>query len=638
MPSKVRLLVGIGLVAAAVVVAFLGPAALSAQPDVAPLRTAAESAGKDAEQALGTHLRNVETAATSAAAVEPLRAALANRVDGPTLVDLFENEDWWRPYRQDWTMTRVVLGDQVATFGLEIGDEDRQLVMAARKQRAAAGVVAAKKRAFLAGSSRIDALENAEPVLVLMKPLDHSVLQEIADRTQLSLMVADANGPLVVAGSSEHRGALEGLPRHDGDPVVVNPDRGWIASRVKVGTGVNLWVMKGVPPTGAPDQKIFFSTAALLALGGIALAVTGRAKPGAVAQMVVQESTLPFGTGGKPRTGASPAPRPQTSPTAKENAPVFHTPQPTREPKTFGRYKLVERLGGGGMSEIYTAITHGAEGFSRTFVIKRLRPELARDKEAVTQFIDEARMQASLVHSNIVPVFDFGTMGDEFYMAQEYIIGRDLQRVSARCVEKTGFCLEPRLTYYAVHETLQALAYAHNRLGKDRKPLGLVHRDVSASNVLISLDGEVKLFDFGIAKANSRVTKTQAGMVKGNANFMSPEQARGQHVDGRSDLFALGLVMYFCLTNRLLYTGENDLDILYRAACGLTEEDKELLDRLPSPAPQILKRALAFDPAERYQSAEEFAEAIAPYASGMKNEAASLMQLLFGEELREEAA
>ena len=207
------------------------------------------------------------------------------------------------------------------------------------------------------------------------------------------------------------------------------------------------------------------------------------------------------------------------------------------------------------MSEVYTAVAHGAEGFSRTFVIKRLRPELARNKEAVTQFIDEARVQASLVHSNIVPVFDFGMMGGEYFMIEEYILGRDLARVSTRCVERTGFRLEPRLVYYIAYEALQALAYAHGKRGRDGEPLGIVHRDVSASNIMLSSAGEVKLFDFGIAKANRRQTQTQAGMVKGNANFMSPEQARGQNVDQRSDLFSLALVMYFCLTNQLLYTG-----------------------------------------------------------------------------------
>jgi eukaryotic-like serine/threonine-protein kinase len=283
-------------------------------------------------------------------------------------------------------------------------------------------------------------------------------------------------------------------------------------------------------------------------------------------------------------------------------------------------------------------VAHGAEGFSRTFVIKRLRDELARNKDAVAQFIDEARVQASLAHSNIVQVFDFGMMGGEYFMIEEYILGRDLARVSGRCLERTGFRLDPRLVYYIAYESLQALAYSHGKKGRDGEPMGIVHRDVSASNVMLSSAGEVKLFDFGIAKAHRRQTQTQAGMVKGNANFMSPEQARGQSVDGRSDLFSMGLVMYFCLTNQLLYTGENDLDILYRAACGPSPEDLEAIGRVPPPAAEILFRALAVDPNQRFQTAEQFAAALAPHATGMKAEAASLMELLFGDELRREAA
>src|SRR5205085_10352069 len=130
--------------------------------------------------------------------------------------------------------------------------------------------------------------------------------------------------------------------------------------------------------------------------------------------------------------------------------------------------------------------------------------------------------------------------------------------------------LPEAVAYYIAHETLQGLAYAHERREKDGGPMGIVHRDISASNVMLSLLGEVKLSDFGIVKSNRRVSKTQVGMVKGNANFMSPEQARGHAVDGRSDLFSLGLVLLYCLTGELLYWGDNDLDTLYRAATGPT--------------------------------------------------------------------
>jgi serine/threonine-protein kinase len=288
------------------------------------------------------------------------------------------------------------------------------------------------------------------------------------------------------------------------------------------------------------------------------------------------------------------------------------------------------------MSELFVAEASGVEGFSRTFVLKRLRHELAHHPEAVAQFIDEARMQAGLVHSNIVPVFDFGMVGGEYFMTQEYIVGRDLARLLPRMHAAAGGGLPEAVAYYIAHETLQALAFAHDRRDKDGAAMNIVHRDVSAGNVMVSLLGEVKLADFGIVKANRRVTRTQVGMVKGNANFMSPEQARGQVVDHRSDLFSLAHVLHYALTGRLLYHGENDLDVLYRAASGLTDQDFAYLAQFPEPARGILTKAFAFEPAERFQTATEFADALAAHTGGGKAETVRLMRSLFGPELERE--
>ena len=295
-------------------------------------------------------------------------------------------------------------------------------------------------------------------------------------------------------------------------------------------------------------------------------------------------------------------------------------------PQFFGRYRVLSRLGEGGMSEIYTAESNGVEGFTRTFVLKRLRPELAHDKEAVSNFIDEARTQASLVHSNIVPVFDFGVVGGEYFMTQEYIAGRDLGRLMERQRMLGRGGLPSPIAYFAAHETLQALAYAHARQDQAGTPLGLVHRDIAAGNVLVSAAGEVKLTDFGIVKSNDRVSRTQIGVVKGNANFMSPEQARGQAVDARSDLFSLGLVLHYCLAGELLYRGDHDLEVLHHAASGLLLEDLQRIERLPDPAPQILGRALALDPGDRFQTAAEFADTLAVHMGGGRIAAARLMR------------
>jgi serine/threonine protein kinase len=305
---------------------------------------------------------------------------------------------------------------------------------------------------------------------------------------------------------------------------------------------------------------------------------------------------------------------------------------------SFGRYMLLDLLGEGGMAQVFTAVTFGAEGFRRTFVVKRLRAELTRDPSVVAQFIDEANLGSTLVHSNIIPVFDFGKVGDEYFLAQEYILGRDLGRVTARALERQQQPLAPSVVLYVAAETLRALEYAHGRLGEGGRPLGLVHRDVSPSNILLSARGEVKLFDFGIVKAEGRVTKTQHGVVKGNVSFMSPEQARGIAVDGRADLFSLGLVMFYCLTGELLYHGDTTYELLVKAATGPGPAELARLGALPAPCAAIIGKALEIDPTRRYQTATEFAAALAPHLVAGPSSSAALMTALFSEDFRAEEA
>jgi serine/threonine-protein kinase len=193
------------------------------------------------------------------------------------------------------------------------------------------------------------------------------------------------------------------------------------------------------------------------------------------------------------------------------------------------------------------------------------------------------------------------------------------------------------LVLYVVHETLEALAYAHNRTDAAGNPIGLVHRDISPGNVMVTARGEVKLFDFGIVKGEGRVSKTDVGVVKGNVSFMSPEQARGQAVDARADLFSLGLVLYYGLTGEQLYPGQSTFDQLMRAATGPKTEQLKLLSELPRASATLVTRALCVDPGLRYQTAAEFAAAVAPYVQGGKAEAATVIQELFGEEFKRES-
>jgi serine/threonine-protein kinase len=591
-----RVAIGITLIAAGTAAAVLGGRSIVGDQAHAEAALLAAETLRTQEQ--NAEQSRAERAVAAAIRIDPLEAALRAHVDGPTLVDLFDNEDWWKPLRADFPIVRVLDGSRlIAARGAELGHAADAVIDSARRQPTSSGVVKIGDRSYLVAAAAIPGLSNGSVIIALGRPFTPPA------------------------------------------PTVAPPP---------------------VEPTGDRNRPLAWAAALALGLGGLGLIVSGRrtvaAFAGGIPTEVPHEPTSRFGTPARPRAHAASSaettapgvnkaritdgnavriPSPQApAPALASAVAVLPRSAPATAGSIFGRYRLIDRLGEGGMSELFVAEATGVEGFTRNFVLKRLRPELARDKEAVAQFIDEARLQAGLVHSNIVPVFDFGVVNGEYFMTQEYIVGRDLARLVGRYADQHDTGLPETMAYFIAHETLQALAFAHEKHDKSGAHMGIVHRDISAGNVMVSLLGEVKLGDFGIVKSNRRVSKTQVGMVKGNANFMSPEQARGQPVDQRSDLFSLGHVLYYCLTGCLLYTGENDLDVLYRAANGITPEDVAALQRLPEPAGSILQRALAFDPEHRFQTATEFADALAPHAGTGKSATAKLMEQLFGDDLR----
>jgi hypothetical protein len=664
MSSKLRRAAGALLILMACAIAGTGFLIGGASADAGSgpaARLAGEAARRKVEDAWNAVRGALEARVGAVATIPPLQAALNAHVDGHTLLDLFETEDWWRAVRDDFRSARLLLGGQtLVTQGkLDLGNADVALVAAALKDKVASDVVSVNKQAVVAIAARIPVQDDATPapVLVLANPFDLGLVQKLADRTgQAVMLLSDAGASIAIAGSNEQQILVQGLLGREAQPIVADPHGHWVGALVELAPNLRLWTVQAVTIEGLPSRGgglIPWMIAPLFLAVGMLLIVSRRQRPGMVAAQVEVDTTLRFGStparaqrrleshvvnvAAPPRSAAPlAAAEPARSTSGAVTGPAATSD--SRRNKTFGRYQLLDRLGQGGMADIYTAVANGVEGFTRTFVVKLLRPELARDKEAVSQFVDEARMQAGLVHSNIVPVFDFGVVNGEYFMTQEYILGRDMVRVVQRFFEHARRSMEPRYAYYVAHETLLALEYAHSKLDREGNPMGLVHRDVSAANIMMSLEGEVKLFDFGIVKAHGRSTQTQVGMVKGNTSFMSPEQARGQQVDRRSDLFSLALVMYYCLTGRLLYEGDNDLDVLYKAASGPTAQDWEALRQLSQPAPEILARALSINPAQRYQSAEAFARDLAPHINGVKSEAANLMQVLFGDELRREAA
>ncbi|MBK7862146.1 MAG: serine/threonine protein kinase [Archangiaceae bacterium] len=271
---------------------------------------------------------------------------------------------------------------------------------------------------------------------------------------------------------------------------------------------------------------------------------------------------------------------------------------PLDAPLPFGKYRLLELLGRGGMAEVWKAKLDGPGGFSRAVVVKRILPHLAADPQFVKMFEREARLSSRLSHANIVQVFEFGESGGEPYLAMEYVPGRDLTQVLRACGD-SGRVPPPGLGAYVALEVARALSYAHALRGDDGAPLHLVHRDISPSNVLLGADGSVKLLDFGIAKAFAETEgRTQTGAFKGKVGYSSPEAADGQGIDERADLFALGVVLHEALTGRRLFRGESDIQTL-----GLVREARVALPGVSPELDRVCARALARRPEDRYQSA-----------------------------------
>ncbi|HSN69361.1 MAG TPA: TonB family protein, partial [Thermoanaerobaculia bacterium] len=266
----------------------------------------------------------------------------------------------------------------------------------------------------------------------------------------------------------------------------------------------------------------------------------------------------------------------------------------------FGQFVLVEKIATGGMAEIWKAQMQGVEGFEKIVAIKRILPHLSADQEFVAMFVDEAKIAARLNHPHITHIYDLGRASGSHYIAMEMVEGHDLKSALRRA-NANGHPMSVELAVFIASRLAAALDYAH------RKEEGLVHRDVSPQNVLISWDGDIKLCDFGIAKATSRVSHTQTGALKGKLQYMSPEQASGKPIDRRSDIFSLASVLFEMLTQRKLFSGENEASVLDQVREARVEPPSVFNEDVPEELDRVVMRALAKDPAERYASAGEMA-------------------------------
>jgi TonB family protein len=279
--------------------------------------------------------------------------------------------------------------------------------------------------------------------------------------------------------------------------------------------------------------------------------------------------------------------------------------RPPSSPGAFGRYQLLQKIGAGGMAEVFKARMSGEQGFEKIVAIKRIVPHMATNADFVTMFVDEAKLAAQLNHNNITHIYDLGKVDAWHYIAMEYVEGKDLRTLLKLAKEK-GFPLPAELALFIASKIANALDYAHRRPAPDGSELNLVHRDVSPQNILLSDEGDIKLCDFGIAKAASKVSTTMSGALKGKLQYMSPEQAWGKRLDRRSDIFSLGSVLFEMLTGAPLFQGETDMSVLESVREGDVATPSSRGAEVPRRVDQIVLKALAKNPQERYQNASEF--------------------------------
>ncbi len=274
------------------------------------------------------------------------------------------------------------------------------------------------------------------------------------------------------------------------------------------------------------------------------------------------------------------------------------------EPKLFGKYILIERVSVGGMAEVFKSLMVGTGGFQKILAIKRVLPNIAEDAEFVKMFVDEANIAGLLHHANVAQIYDLGIIDGSYFIAMEYVEGKDLRAIFDR-LKKLQRSIPVDLACYVTAMSLAGMDYAHRKTDAAMKPLNIVHRDVSPPNLLISYEGDVKLIDFGIAKAAKKASKTQAGILKGKFGYMSPEQVRGLPVDARSDIFSIGIILHEMLARKRLFVGESDFSTLEKVRGMEIKPPSAFNSEVPPEVDQIVLKALERDLKKRYQSSAD---------------------------------
>jgi serine/threonine-protein kinase len=268
------------------------------------------------------------------------------------------------------------------------------------------------------------------------------------------------------------------------------------------------------------------------------------------------------------------------------------------------RYRVVEKLESGGMAEVFRAESEGLQGFKKQVAIKRVLPHLSEKKKFISMFLDEARLSAQLSHSNCVQVFDIGVGDNAYFIVMEFVDGANLKAI-AESLKKQGRDFPVPAAAYIAHEICKGLAYAHEMTDGTGVPLRIVHRDMSPPNVLLTKFGEVKIVDFGLAKANSQLEKSEPGIIKGKFSYLSPEAAMGQEVDSRTDIFAVGIILWELLAGQRLFLGETDFQTVKKVQQAVVPPIGQINKKVPPELERIVNKSLARDPTQRYGTARE---------------------------------
>src|SRR5262252_2106315 len=303
-------------------------------------------------------------------------------------------------------------------------------------------------------------------------------------------------------------------------------------------------------------------------------------------------------------------------------------------PSRVGRYEVISHLATGGMAQIFLARTTGLGSFERHVVLKTILRERATDQRFVTMFLDEAKLAATLNHQNVAQVYEVDEADGNYYMAMEYVHGENARAILETTLRR-GWTIPLELAVMIISGAAAGLHHAHERRGKNGQPLNIVHRDVSPANIMVGYDGSIKVLDFGIAKAEERATKTVGGTIKGKYGYMSPEQCKGKTIDRRSDIFAMGIVLYEMTTLRRAFKGNDDFETMKRIVANDVVLPSIAVPGYPRELEAIALTAMANDPNARFQSAQELIEALDAFAvraklTGSNTAMGRFMGQLFG--------